>query len=43
MDLSPSVESSFIDAELVATLAERFQLTSFRKFQKTIIEKEETR
>jgi len=38
MDLSPSLKSSFFDAELVATLAERFQLTSFRKFLKTIIE-----
>ena len=38
MDLSPSLESSFIDAELVATLAKRLQLTSFRKFQKTNIE-----
>ena len=38
MELSPSVEKSFVDAELIATLAERFQLTSFKQFQKDTIE-----
>ena len=38
MQLSPSTEQSFMDAELIATLADRFKLTSFRKFQKEIIE-----
>ena len=35
MQLSPSAEQSFIDAELIATLADRFKLT---KFQKEIIQ-----
>ena len=38
MELSPSVEKSFVDAELIATLAERFQLMSFKQFQKDAIE-----
>ena len=38
MQLSPSAEQSFIDAELIATLADRFKLTSFRMFQKEIIQ-----
>ena len=38
MELSPSLEKSFVDAELIATLAERFQLTSFKRFQKDTIE-----
>ena len=38
MELSPSLEKSFVDAELIAALAERFQLTSFKRFQKDTIE-----
>ena len=38
MEISPSFESSFVDAELIATLAEKFKLTSFKSFQKKIIE-----
>ena len=36
MEISPSLESSFVDAELIATLAEKFKLTSFKPFQKII-------
>ena len=35
MDLSPSLESSFRDAELIA---DKFGLTSFKKLQQTVIE-----
>ena len=35
---SPSAEDSFQYATLIATLAERFSLTSFKPFQKTIID-----
>ncbi len=38
VELSPSLERSFADAELIATLAEKFQLTSFKQFQKDTIE-----
>lgn len=34
---SSSAEDSFQYATLIATLAERFKLTSFKPFQKTII------
>ena len=35
---SPSLEESFQQASLIATLAERFQLTSFKPFQKAVIQ-----
>ena len=35
---SPSAEDSFQHTTLIATLAERFSLTSFKPFQKTIID-----
>ena len=38
MEISPSLESSFIDAELIAVLAEKFKLTSFKPFQRRIID-----
>ena len=38
MVFSPSLEKSFHEATLIATLAERFQMTSFRDFQKAVIE-----
>jgi len=34
---SPSVEESFQHATLIATLAEKFGLTSFKPFQKNVI------
>ena len=38
MEISPSLESSFVDAELIAVLAEKFKLTSFKQFQRKIID-----
>jgi ATP-dependent DNA helicase RecQ len=38
MEISPSLESSFVDAELIAMLAEKFKLASFKPFQRRIIE-----
>ena len=34
---SPSVEESFQQATLIATLAEKFGMTSFKPFQKNVI------
>ena len=38
MEISPSLDSSFVDAELIAMLAEKFKLTSFKPFQRRIID-----
>ena len=38
MEISPSLESSFVDAEHIAMLAEKFKLTSFKPFQRKIID-----
>ena len=38
MEISPSLERLFVDAELVAILAEKFKLTSFKSFQRKIID-----
>ena len=38
MVVSPSLGKSFHEATLIATLAETFDLTSFRDFQKAVIE-----
>ena len=38
MEISSSFKNSFVDAELIATLAEKFKLTSLKSFQKKIIE-----
>lgn len=38
MEISPTLESSFVDAQLNATLADKFKMTSFKPFQKKVTE-----